>query len=52
MSRCDGCSKGRFTRDFYVLPTILIHRGDGLYTTVELAWFKWYIGFVWHKKGE
>ena len=44
--------KGRFTRDFYILPTILMHRGDGIYTTLEFAWLKWYIGFSWQKKGD
>ena len=48
----NSMTKGRYTREFYVLPTILIHRGDGLYTIVELAWLKGYIGFIWHKKGE
>ena len=38
-------NKGLYTRDFYILPTILIHDGDE-YKTFELAWLKWYIGFV------
>ena len=45
-------TKGQFTRDFYLLPTILIHHGDGIYTTIEFAWLKWYIGFSWQKKGD
>ena len=27
--------KGKYTRDFYLIPTILIHNGDGLYKTIE-----------------
>ena len=38
-------TKGRYTRDFYFLPTILLHNGES-YVSVELAWFKWYIGIV------
>jgi len=37
--------KGRYTRDFYFLPTILLHNGE-CYVSVELAWLKWYIGIV------
>ena len=52
--------KGKYTRDFYLIPTILIHNGDGLYKTIELAWLKWYIGFskwnmnliAWKEKGK
>ncbi len=39
-------TKGKFAKDFYILPTILIHNGDGIYTSIELAWLKWYIGIV------
>lgn len=39
-------TKGKFTKDFYILPTILIHNGDGIYTSIELVWLKWYIGIV------
>jgi len=42
--------KGSYTRDFYILPTVIIHNGDGIYTTFELAWLKWYVGFIRHKK--
>ena len=38
-------TKGRYTRDFYFLPTILLHNGE-CYVRVELAWLKWYIGIV------
>lgn len=38
-------TKGRYTRDFYFLPTILLHNGE-CYVSVELAWLKWYIGIV------
>lgn len=38
-------TKGRYTRDFYFLPTILFHNGE-CYVSVELAWLKWYIGIV------
>lgn len=44
--------KGSYTRDFYILPTVIIHKGDGIYTTVEFAWLKWYAGFIIHRKGE
>lgn len=44
--------KGRYTKDFYILPTILIHRENGIYTTIEFAWLKWYFGFIRHKKGD
>ena len=38
-------TKGRYTRDFYFLPTILLHNGE-CYVSIELAWLKWYIGIV------
>ena len=38
-------TKGRYTRDFYFLPTILFHNGE-CYVSIELAWLKWYIGIV------
>ena len=38
-------SRGSYTRDFYFLPTVLLHRGD-FYVSVELAWLKWYVGVV------
>lgn len=38
-------TKGHYTRDFYFLPTILLHNGE-CYVSVELAWLKWYIGIV------
>lgn len=41
-----GITKGFYTRDFYVIPTLLYHNGDGIYKTVELAWLKWYVGIV------
>ena len=44
--RNDIMTKGKFAKDFYILPTILIHNGDGIYTSIELAWLKWYIGIV------
>lgn len=37
--------KGTYTRDFYILPTIYYHNGDGLYKTLEFAWLKFFIGF-------
>ena len=37
-------TKGTYTRDFYILPTILFHNGE--YVSIELAWLKWYIGIV------
>lgn len=43
--------RGKYTRDFYFIPTILYHNGDGIYASLELAWFKWYIGFCWLIKG-
>ena len=44
--RNDIMTKGKYAKDFYILPTILIHNGDGIYTSIELAWLKWYIGIV------
>ena len=38
-------TKGSYTRGFYILPTVLIHRGD-CYETFEVAWLKWYLGFI------
>lgn len=38
-------TKGTYTRDFYILPTILFHNGE-CYVSIELAWLKWYIGIV------
>lgn len=38
-------TKGRYTRDFYFLPTILLHNGE-CYVSVEIAWLKWYFGIV------
>ena len=37
---------GTYTRDFFIFPTIVIHNGDGIYFTVELAWLKWYVGVI------
>lgn len=42
-----GITKGFYTRDFYILPALLYHNGDGIYKTLEVAWLKWYIGVVW-----
>ena len=39
--------KGVYTRDFYILPTIVYHNGDGTYKTLELAWLKFNIGITW-----
>lgn len=39
---------GRYTRDFFILPSIMIHLGDGIYTTVELSWLRWYITLCFH----
>ena len=43
----EGMTRGKYTRDFYFIPTILYHNGDGIYASLELAWLKWYIGFCW-----
>ena len=40
-------TRGTYIKDFYLLPTILYHNGDGIYHAVELAWGKWYIGVCW-----
>lgn len=42
-------TKGKYERDFYIIPTILIHHSD-CYTSVELAWLKWYIGIVFNER--
>lgn len=36
---------GTYERDFYIIPTILIHRSDW-YISVEIAWLKWYVGII------
>lgn len=38
---------GSYTRDFYFIPTILYHDGAGVYKSIEVAWLKWYVGFIW-----
>lgn len=38
-------TKGWYTRDFYILPTILVHSGD-CFKTVEVVWLKWYLGVI------
>ena len=38
-------TKGSYIRDFYILPTILVHHGD-CYKTFEIVWLKWYLGFI------
>lgn len=38
-------TSGSYERDFYIIPTILIHRSDW-YTSVEIAWLRWYVGIV------
>lgn len=40
-------TRGKYTKDFYFIPTILYHDGDGIYASIEFAWLKWYIGFCW-----
>lgn len=45
-------TRGKYTRDFYFIPTILYHNGDGIYARLELAWLKWYIGFCWATENE
>lgn len=40
-------TRGKYTRDFYFIPTILYHDGDGIYASIEFAWLKWYIGLCW-----
>lgn len=37
--------RGKYTRDLYILPTLLIHNGDGIYHLIEIAWLKWFVGF-------
>lgn len=34
-------TRGKYTRDFYFIPTILYHNGDGIYASLELAWLKY-----------
>lgn len=53
MAQCGGRRmKGSYTRDCYILLTVIIHKGDGIYTTVEFAWLKWYAGLIIHRKSE
>ena len=39
--------RGKYTRDFYIIPTIIYHDGDGFYKSLEIAWLKYYIGISW-----
>ena len=41
--------RGSYTYDFYFMPTVILHN-TGLYTTLELAWLKWYIGVIVNKE--
>lgn len=41
--------RGSYIRDFYFIPTILYHNGDGIYAQLDFAWLKWYVGFCWVK---
>lgn len=41
--------RGSYTKDFYLVPTILLHNGDGIYHSIEFAWLKWFIGICWSK---
>ena len=41
-----GLVVGSFTNDFYVLPTVIIRRGDGPCYAIEIAWLRWFVGFV------
>ena len=43
-------TSGTYTRDFYILPTLVYHNGDGIYYSLELAWLKWYIEFCWGRR--
>ena len=45
-------SKYTNTRDFYFIPTIIYHNGDGIYWSIELAWLKWGIGICVKCKGD
>lgn len=38
---------GSYIRDFYFLPTIKYHNGDGIYNELEICWLKYFISFVW-----
>ena len=38
-------TRGLYTRDFYILPTTLVHHGD-CYETFEVVWLKWYLGII------
>ena len=38
-------TKGWYTRDFYSLPTILVHSGV-CYQTIEVVWLKLYLGII------
>lgn len=40
-------NNGTYTRDFYILPTIIYHNGDGIYKTLEFAWLRFYIVITW-----
>lgn len=43
-----------YTRDFYFIPTIIYHNGDGIYWSLELAWLKWSMGICvkYKKRGD
>lgn len=40
-------SKGTNLYDFFVLPTIRIHRVRGIYIYLTVEWLRWYIGLQW-----
>lgn len=44
-------SRGSYIRDFFLIPTVVIHSGD-FYTSIDIAWLKWYIGIVINKEQE
>lgn len=37
---------GKYMSDFYILPTIFVHRNEGIYTSIEIAWLKWYMAII------
>lgn len=44
---------GKYTRDFYIIPSILVHSGDGIYSSVEICWLCWYIVVVsWNRRAD
>jgi len=39
---------GKYTRDFYITPSLHVHNGDGIYRSIELGWLRWYLAWYFY----